>query len=92
MGLNTHIPELKMIVTLTTQVVWFEKNHREIYPWKSNLYTLTELREYLGIPDLFNTEREGDLYYYLPVSRKGYDDVEIPYTVGISKNPGPDGH
>lgn len=86
-GLNTHIPELKMIVTLTTQVVWFEKNHREIYPWKSNLYTLTELREYLGIPDLFNTEREGDLYYYLPVSRKGYDDVEIPYTVEDFKEP-----
>ncbi len=86
-GLNTHIPELKMIITLTTQVVWFEKNHREIYPWKGNLYTLSGLREYLGLPGLFSTEKEGDLYYYLPVSSKGYDDVEHPLTVGSFSDP-----
>lgn len=79
-GLITHIPELKLLLSLTTQVIWFEKNRRVIYPWKSNLYTLTELREYLEIPDLFSTDTEGALYYFLPVSRKGYDDVEQPYT------------
>ncbi len=86
-GLNTHIPELKMIVTLTTQVIWFEKNRREIYPWKSNLFTLPELREYLGIPDLFSTDTEGALYYFLPESHKGYDNVEHPYSVEDFSDP-----
>ncbi len=67
-GLITHIPELKMLLTLTTQVIWFEKNMRKLYPWKTKLYTLSELRDYLQIPDLFKSEKEGDLYYQLPVS------------------------
>ncbi len=79
-GLITHIPELKLLLSLTTQVIWFEKNRRVIYPWKSNLYTLSEIREYLGIANLFSTDTEGALYYSLPVSTKGYDDVERPYT------------
>ncbi|NLX28307.1 MAG: TonB-dependent receptor [Bacteroidales bacterium] len=79
-GLITHIPELKLLLSLTTQVIWFEKNRRVIYPSKAPLYTLSELRTYLGIPDLFSTDTEGALYYFLPVSWKGYDNVERPYT------------
>jgi hypothetical protein len=77
---TTHIPELKMLASFSTQIIWFEKNRRTIYPWKSKLYQLDELREYLGIPGLFSNEKEGDFYYYLPVSHKGYDNAELPYS------------
>jgi hypothetical protein len=87
LGLITHIPELKMLISLTTQVIWFEKNKRQLYPFKSKLFTLGELREYLQIPDLFSSEKEGDLYYQLPVAYKLYDNVEKSYAPGDFKDP-----
>uniref|UniRef100_UPI003217DAA7 TonB-dependent receptor n=1 Tax=uncultured Draconibacterium sp. TaxID=1573823 RepID=UPI003217DAA7 len=76
----THIPELKMLVTLTTQAVWFEKNWRNIVE-KNNLYSLIELRDYLNQSELFSNEKEDDFYYYLPVSYRGYDGVENIYKI-----------
>jgi hypothetical protein len=86
-GFNTHIPELKMLVSLTTQFIWFEKNRREIYPWKSKLFGLEELRNYLNLPNLFTSDRTGDFYYYLPESHKGYDDKELTYAVADFADP-----
>ena len=76
-----HIPELKMVISLNMQVIWFEKDWRKIYPEKSLLLSLTELRDYLNIPDLFTYEEEDDFYYYLPVSYKYYDNIEYEYTI-----------
>ncbi len=81
----THIPEIKMLVTLTTQVIWFEKDHRNIYD-ENKLYSLTELRDYLNQPDLFKNEKEEDFYYYLPVSYKEYDNIEHEYTITDFEN------
>ena len=76
----THIPEIKMLVTLTTQAIWFEKDWRTIYD-DNKLYSLSELRDYLNQPDIFINEREDDFYYYLPVSYKEYDNVEHQYEI-----------
>ncbi|MCF6356938.1 MAG: TonB-dependent receptor [Draconibacterium sp.] len=84
----THIPEIKMLVTLTTQAIWFEKDHRNIYD-DYKLYSLSELRDYLSQPDLFKNEKEEDFYYYLPVSYKEYDNVEHEYTIADFENPLP---
>lgn len=81
-----HIPELRMLISLTTQVVWFEKDRREIYPEKSLLLSLSELRDHLGNQNLFIKEKEDDFYYYLPVSYKFYDNVEHEYTVADFEN------
>jgi len=75
LGIITHIPELKMLVSLNTQILWFERDWRRIYSG-NKLYTLSELRDYLGIPDLFSSDGEDDYYYYVPVSYKEYDNVE----------------
>ncbi len=85
-NLITHIPEIKMLVTLTTQVIWQEKDWRNIYD-NNKLYSLSELRYYLNQPDLFRNEKEEDFYYYLPVSYKGYDNVEHEYEVEDFENP-----
>lgn len=82
-----HIPELKMLVSLNTQVIWFEKDQRKISSEIGELYTLSELRTYLGNPDLFVNESGDDFYYYLPVSYKFYDDVEHFYTTGDFQEP-----
>jgi hypothetical protein len=74
----THIPEIKILVTLTTQVIWFEKNHRTIYN-NNKLYSLTELRNYLNQPNLFKSDKEENFYYYLPVSYKNYNNNEHNY-------------
>jgi outer membrane receptor for ferrienterochelin and colicin len=76
-----HIPELKLLISLNTQVIWFEKDRRNLYPDISTLYNLSELRDYLGNPDLFINEKEDEYYYFLPVSYKFYDNVEHEYTV-----------
>lgn len=80
LNIITHIPELKMLVTLTTQAIWFEKNWRKTHD-EYNLYSLNELREYLNQPELFSSEDEDDFYYYLPVSYRGYDGVEHTYQI-----------
>jgi hypothetical protein len=82
-----HIPELKMLVSLNTQVIWFEKDQRKISSEIGELYTLSELRTYLGNPDLFVNESGDDFYYYLPVSYKFYDDVEHFYTTDDFQEP-----
>jgi len=86
-GFNTHIPELKMLVSLTAQFIWFEKNRREIYPWKNKLFSLNELRDYLSNPDLFSSDPTDGFFYYLPESHKGYDDVETAYAVADFADP-----
>lgn len=80
LNIITHIPEIKMLVTLTTQAVWYERDWRKIYD-DYKLYSLSELREYLGQPELFKYEKEEDFYYYLPVSYKNYDNVEHVYEI-----------
>ncbi len=82
----THIPEIKMLITLTTQAVWFEKDSRKIYD-EYKLYGLTELRDYLNQPELFKNEKEEDFYYYLPVSYKEYDNVEHQYEIQDFESP-----
>ncbi len=82
-----HIPELKMLISLNTQVIWFEKDQRKISSATGKLYALGELREYLGIPNLFVNEKENGFYYYLPESYKFYDDVEHEYTVADFRDP-----
>lgn len=76
----THIPELKMLISLTTQVVWYEKDWRNIYS-DNKFYTLTELRDYLGNPDLFSTDPEDTYYYRVPVSYAEYEGVAHTYSV-----------
>lgn len=80
LSIITHIPELKMLVTLTTQAVWFEKNWRNIIE-EDNLYSLIELRDYLNQPTLFSSENEDDFYYYLPESYREYDGIEHSYQI-----------
>jgi outer membrane receptor for ferrienterochelin and colicin len=81
----THIPEIKMLVTLTTQVIWYEKDHRNIYD-DYKLYSLPELRDYLNQPDLFKYDKEEDFYYYLPISYKAYDNIEHQYEITDFEN------
>lgn len=76
----THIPELKMLVTLTTQALWYEKNGRKMYD-AYKLYSLSKLRDYLNQPELFSSEKENDFYYYLPVSYRNYDGIEHSYQI-----------
>ena len=76
-----HIPKLKMIVSLTTQIIWYEKDWRKIYS-DDKFYSLSELRSYLGNTNLFSAEQEGTYYYRLPVSYKMYDNVEHIYAPG----------
>ncbi|OFX99422.1 MAG: hypothetical protein A2W89_12350 [Bacteroidetes bacterium GWE2_42_39] len=76
-----HIPKLKMIVSLTTQIVWYEKDWRKIYS-DDKFYSLSELRNYLGNASLFSSEQEETYYYQLPVSYKMYDNIEHVYTPG----------
>ncbi|NOR76691.1 MAG: TonB-dependent receptor [Draconibacterium sp.] len=76
----THIPEIKMLVTLTTQVIWYEKDWRIIYE-NNKLYSLSELRDYLNQPDIFVNDNEEDFYYYLPISYKEYDNIEHQYEI-----------
>lgn len=76
-----HIPKLKMIVSLTTQIIWYEKDWRKIYS-NDKFYSLSELRSYLGNPTLFSAELEGTYNYRLPVSYKMYDNVEHLYVPG----------
>ena len=80
LNIITHIPEIKMLVTLTTQAIWYEKDWRTIYD-VYKLYSLSELRDYLNQPDIFKNENEEDFYYYLPVSYKEYDNVENQYEI-----------
>ena len=80
LNIITHIPEIKMLVTLTTQAIWYEKDWRTIYD-DYKLYSLSELRDYLNQPDIFKNENEEDFYYYLPVSYKEYDNVENQYEI-----------
>ena len=78
LNIITHIPEIKMLVTLTTQMVWYEKDWRKTYN-DYKMYSLSELREYLQLPNLFPYENEDDFYYYLPVCYKNYDNIEKVY-------------
>ncbi|HYQ58916.1 MAG TPA: TonB-dependent receptor [Draconibacterium sp.] len=80
LNITTHIPELKLLVTVTTQAIWFEKNRRKLYA-EYKLYTLNELREHLNQPNLFSQDNENDNYYYLPESYRGYDGVEHEYDI-----------
>jgi len=73
-----HIPKLKMIISLTTQIVWYENDWRKIYS-EDKFYSLSELRNYLGNASLFSSESEETYYYRLPVSYKMYDNVEHVY-------------
>ncbi|MCY1719155.1 TonB-dependent receptor [Prolixibacteraceae bacterium Z1-6] len=82
-----HIPELRMLISLNTQVVWFQKDRRKFYPETHKLYTLSELRDYLDNADLFSYENEDDFYYYIPVSYKGYDNIEHEYTIADFEEP-----
>ena len=81
-----HVPELKMLVTLTSQVVWYEKNRRKVYAG-NNLYTLSGLREYLGNPEIFANDQEGDFYYQVPETYTRYDMIEHTYSVGDFSEP-----
>jgi len=80
LNIITHIPEIKMLVTITGQTVWFEKNSRKFYE-EYKLYGLNELRNTLNLPNLFSHEHDGEFYYYLPVSYKGYDEIEHDYKI-----------
>ncbi len=82
-----HIPELKLLISLNTQVIWFQKDRREVYPDTYNLYSLSELRDYLSNQDLFINESENEYYYFLPVSYKFYDNVEYEYTIADFQEP-----
>ncbi len=82
-----HIPELRMLISLNTQVIWFEKDRRKLYSDKHKLYNLSELRNYLGIVDLFTYENEDEFYYYLPESYKFYDNIEHEYTANDFNEP-----
>ena len=85
LNIITHIPEIKMLVTITTQAIWYEKDQRTIYD-DYKLYSLSELRDYLNQPDIFKNENEEDFYYYLPVSYKEYDNVEHQYNTEDFEN------
>ncbi|RIJ45975.1 TonB-dependent receptor [Maribellus luteus] len=85
LSIITHIPEIRMLVTLTTQAIWYEKDWRKRYD-DYQLYSLSDLRDYLGQPNLFQNEQEDEYYYYLPVSYRNYDDVEHPYLVADFQN------
>jgi hypothetical protein len=76
-----HIPELKMVISLNTQVIWFDNNGRKTDPDITQFYTLAELRDYIGNPDLFKNEGPNDFLYSLPVSYKFNDDIEHVYTI-----------
>lgn len=78
--LITHIPELRMLVSLNTQVIWFEKDQRILSSVTGELFSLSELRDYLEIPNLFATEDPKDFYYFLPLTYKFYDNEEKTYT------------
>ncbi|WP_347841138.1 carboxypeptidase-like regulatory domain-containing protein [uncultured Draconibacterium sp.] len=80
LNIITHIPEIKMLVTLTTQVVWYEKDWRKTYD-DYKFYTLAELRDYLEQPDLFSSHDEDYYYYYLPNSYNTYNGIEHEYTI-----------
>lgn len=80
LSIITHIPELKMLISITTQAVWFEKNWRDIND-EYKLYSLSELRDFLHQPDLFSSELEDDFYYYLPISYRKYDGIEHSYQI-----------
>ena len=80
LNIITHIPEIKMLVTITTQAIWYEKDWRTVYD-DNKLFSLSELRGYLNQPDIFKNEKEKDFYYYLPVSYKEYDNVEHQYKI-----------
>jgi outer membrane receptor for ferrienterochelin and colicin len=75
-----HIPELRMLVSINTQVIWFEKDRRKIYPGKYQLYSLPKLREHLNNPDLFASENTEEYYYLLPVSYKFDNNIEHEYS------------
>lgn len=79
LSIINHIPKLKMIISLTTQIVWYEKDWRKTYS-DDKFYSLSELRTYLGQPDLFNAEKEETFYYRLAESYKTYDGVEKQYS------------
>ncbi|MFV0593307.1 MAG: TonB-dependent receptor [Draconibacterium sp.] len=85
LNIITHIPEVRMLVTLTAQAVWYEKDGRKRYD-TYKLYSLTELRDYLGQPNLFSNEQEDEYYYYLPVSYRNYDETEHEYRVEDFQN------
>jgi hypothetical protein len=76
----THLPKLKMLISLTNQVIWYEKDWRKIYSG-NKFYTLAELREYLGSPDIFSADKADTYYYRIPDSFKGYDGIEHGYTI-----------
>lgn len=78
LNIITHIPEIKMLVTLTTQLVWYEKDWRKTYE-DYKFYTLEELREYLDQPELFSSHNEDYFYYYLPTSYRSYDGIVHEY-------------
>ena len=86
LSIINHIPELRMLISLTTQVVWYEKDGRKIYP-DDMFYTLSELREYLGTPTIFSMDAEDAYYYRLPVSYMQFDQVEHVYTPGDFASP-----
>ena len=79
LNIITHIPELKMLVSLTTQVIWYTKDWRKIYS-DNMFYTLSELRNYLGDPNLFGNDEDDYYYYRIPESFKEYDGIEHAYT------------
>ncbi|WP_163323587.1 TonB-dependent receptor [Draconibacterium mangrovi] len=85
LSIITHIPEIKMLVTLTTQMIWYEKDRRKTYD-EYKFYTLQELREYLDQPGLFSSHNEGNFYYYLPTAYRTYDDVEHEYSISDFEN------
>ncbi len=82
-----HFPELRMLISLNTQVIWFEKDKRKLYPGQYNFYTLSKLRNYLENPQLFQDEKEENYYYFLPESYKFYDDIEHQYTIQDFEEP-----
>lgn len=85
LNIITHIPEIRMLITLTAQAVWYEKDLRKRYD-KYKLYTLNELRDYLEQPDLFTNEEEDEYYYYLPISYRNYNEVENEYRIEDFQN------
>ncbi|WP_319481113.1 TonB-dependent receptor [uncultured Draconibacterium sp.] len=85
LSIITHIPEIKMLVTLTTQMVWHEKDWRKTYN-DYKFYTLQELREYLDQPELFSSHNENYFYYYLPTSYQTYDGIEHAYSINDFEN------
>ena len=80
----THIPELKMLISLTTQAIWYEKDWRKNYS-DNKFYTLAELRDYLGNQDIFSTDLEETYYYRVPESYVNYDGLKHEYSVNDFK-------